>query len=107
MGVGPLNGKTGEWLRYIGGLILAGLVAYFTAQNTLNLQIASLKSEVAVERTKADERWGVVQSSLDDIKAHLAERDREERQRYNDWLNGINRRTGEPLPLQKAVEGAR
>lgn len=101
---GPLNGKTGEVVRWVIGLAVAVLVSYFTAENATNLRISDVKGEVAVERTKADERWEMLKSSLDEIKTHLRERDREERQRYTDWLNGVDRRTGEPLPLQRAMQ---
>lgn len=35
-----LNGKTGELLRWVVGLVLAALVSYFTAMGTLQSQLA-------------------------------------------------------------------
>lgn len=47
MSVGSINGRTGEYVRWMLGLALAGLVAYFTALGTLQAQLA-----VVVERER-------------------------------------------------------
>lgn len=93
MGESRFNGKTGEWLRFIGGIVFAGIVGYFTAQNATNERLVKIET-----------RWESVVSSLARIENRMDERDREERQRFSDWLNGVNRQTLEPLPLQKAIE---
>ena len=48
----PLNGKTGELLRFVAGLALAGLVSYFTAMQALSVQIAEVRK---VEEAHFDE----------------------------------------------------
>jgi hypothetical protein len=93
---GPLNGKTGEFLRWVIGIIGVMLVSYYTAQNSTNERL-----------TKIETRWESIRESLVRIESRLDRRDEEDRQRYADWLNGIDRRTGEPLPLQRAIEQGR
>lgn len=48
----PWNGKTGEVVRFVIGLGLAGLVSYFTAMQTLSVQIAEVRK---VEEAHFDE----------------------------------------------------
>jgi hypothetical protein len=40
-----VNGK-GEWFRFVGGLVLAGLVGYFSAQSALQTRVAVLESRM-------------------------------------------------------------
>jgi hypothetical protein len=94
---GPLNGRTGEVMRWCIGLAVAALVSYFTAQGTTNQRLTKVETEGA-------ERWYYVQSSLTRIEGRLERRDQEMQQIISDWLNGIDRRTGEPLPLQRAIQ---
>lgn len=90
---GPLNGKTGEVMRWCIGLAVAALVSYFTAQNTTNERL-----------TKIETRWEFVQGSLTEIKTELKDQRKDIRDIVTDWANGVDRRTGEPLPLQRAIE---
>lgn len=43
----PLNGRTGEVVRWAIGIVLAGIVAYFTALGAMQAQIA-----VVIERER-------------------------------------------------------
>lgn len=47
MTASPFNGKTGEYVRWIIGMALAGIVAYFTALGALQAQLA-----VVIERER-------------------------------------------------------
>ena len=94
---GSLNGKTATLLQAVAGAVIAGLVAYFTAQNTTNERLTKVE-------TQSDERWSYVQGSLSRIETRQREQDAEFRRVLQDWLNGVDRRTGEPLPLQRAIQ---
>ena len=59
-----LNGKTGEVVRWAFGMILAAVVAYFTA-------IGSISERVAVVETKENLHFEELKSSLAEIKAEL------------------------------------
>ncbi len=95
-----LNGRTGEMLRIVIGMIVAVLVSYFTAQNTTNERITKVETQGA-------ERWDYIQQSLNRIERKQDEDRAEIRSIVQDWRNGIDRRTGEPLPLQRSIEQSR
>ena len=61
-----LNGKTGEFIRYIAGLALAGLVAYFTTIGTMNRELGEV-------RTKQDENFNELLRRLDVLQADIRE----------------------------------
>lgn len=46
MSEGPLNGKTGEVLRFVAVSAVAGLVAYFTAIGTLQTRVSVTETEI-------------------------------------------------------------
>jgi predicted aminopeptidase len=96
----PLNGKTGEMLRWVIGLAVAVLVSYFTAQNATNERLTKVE-------TQGTERWDYIQSSLGRIERKQDEDRAEFRRILEEWRNGLDRRTGEPLPLQRATEQQR
>lgn len=88
-----MNGKTGEVLRWAIGLAAAAVVAYFTAQGTTNERLAVLET-----------KWTFIQESLKEIKANQAKQDADFQRTLREWVQGVDRRTGEPLPLQRAFE---
>lgn len=98
-----LNGKTGELLRWLSMLVLGTLVSYFTAQ-------AAITNRITVLETLSSERWEYVKAFLQQNKEQLnriedkqQQSDDEFRGILRDWLNGVDRRTGEPLPLQRSL----
>ena len=65
-----VNGKTGDYMRWVAGLILAGVVAYFTTVGTMNREIGEV-------RTKQDQNFMEVLRRLDVMQADIRElRDR-------------------------------
>lgn len=100
---GPLNGKTGEVARWLLGLVAAGTVSYFTAQGTTRERIAVLETEVKNVRIVQDKQ----DSSLIRIEGKLDFTSAEFLQIVREWRNGVDRRTGEPLPLQRSIDSPR
>lgn len=70
-GLMGLNGKTGEVLRWILGLVLAGIVAYFGAQSAIENRVAA--NEGAVQTIKATEQnhFEEIQRTLSRIEAEM------------------------------------
>lgn len=62
------NGKTGEWLRYIGGLILAGLIAYFTTLGTLNQAVAEVREREDNHFSEVLRRLDVMQQDIRELR---------------------------------------
>lgn len=93
MGESRFNGRTGEWIRWLGGMVVAGIVAYFTAMGAMQKQIAIID-------TREQTRWEEVQRTLQRMEANY-------QRVLDEWSNGVDRRTGEPLPLQRSIEGRR
>lgn len=91
---GPLNGRTGEFLRWVIGLVLAGLVAYFTA-------IGSIRERVGNIDTRE-------QSHFDEVQRTLIRMDMNQEQRFNELKQylqfivqtGADAKTGEPYRVQ-------
>ena len=97
---GPLNGKTGEVMRWVIGLVVAGLVSYFTAQG-------AMQQRLSVVETTERLHYEATQRDLQDIKSLLYRQEDRWQRVLEDWRNGVDRRTGEPLPLQQSIEGRR
>lgn len=93
-GVAGLNGKTGEMLRWIASLGIGGIVAYYTAQGAMQKQLAIID-------TREQTRWEEVQRRLGSIEASTQRSEQLFREVLQDWSRGVDRRTGEPLPLQR------
>lgn len=91
MGESRFNGRTGEWIRWLGGMVVAGIVAYLTAMGAMQKQIAIID-------TREQTRWEEVQRTLTRMEANY-------QRVLEEWSNGVDRRTGEPLPLQRSIEG--
>lgn len=94
--MGPQNGK-GELLRWAAGMALAAIVSYYTAINTLNVRVTTIDTR---EQTRFEE----MQRTLSRIEATLLRQEDQYQRILDDWRNGVDRRTGEPLPLQRTVE---
>lgn len=60
------NGKTGEFIRYVAGLALAGLVAYFTTVGTMNRELGEV-------RTKQEQNFEELLRRLDVLQADIRE----------------------------------
>jgi cell division protein FtsB len=103
MGTGSLNGKTGEMLRWVVTLALGALTAYFTAQG-------AIKQDVAVVQTLVNERKddiAEIKQSVIEIKSENREFRNEIRAIVNDAARGVDRRTNEPILLQRSIEQGR
>lgn len=59
-----LNGKTGEVLRWILGLVLAVVVAYYTAIGAINSDISAIKA-------KQESQFGEVLRRLDSMQTDI------------------------------------
>ena len=80
---GPLNGKTGEIVRYLIGLGVAGVVAYFTA-------IGALQERVSRVETLEQSHFEEVQRSLQRIERFMERIE----------ATGADAKTGEPYRVQ-------
>jgi hypothetical protein len=94
---GTLNGRTGEMLRFVATLGIGGMVAYYTAQGAMQKQLAIID-------TREQTRWEEVQRRLGTIEASTERSEQMFRDVLQDWRRGVDRRTGEPLPLQRSIE---
>jgi len=65
-GVAGLNGKTGEWFRAIGGIVIAAMVAYFTT-------IASIQKESAAQQEREANHFQEVLRRLDTMSQDIRE----------------------------------
>ena len=80
---GPLNGKTGEYVRYLIGMGIAALVAYFTAQGALQERVSKVET---LEQSHFEE----VQRSLQRIERFMERIE----------ATGADAKTGEPYRVQ-------
>ena len=101
---GPLNGKTGEFLRWLLGFVVAALVAYFTAQNAADQRITTVDVR---EQTRWDEtarRLKVVEEGQQQMRDSQQRIELLFERVVSDWARGVDRRTLEPLPLGEALK---
>lgn len=83
MSAGPLNGKTGEMLRWVIGLMIAGLVYYFSG-------IGALQERVSKVETLEESHFQEVQRSLVRIERFMERIE----------ATGADAKTGEPYRIQ-------
>lgn len=63
-----LNGKTGEWIRYLGGLVLAAVIAYFTAMSTINQAIAEVRTTEDAHFSEVLRRLDIMQTDIRELR---------------------------------------
>ena len=68
MGEQRFNGKTGEYARYAIGLIIAGLVAYFTTIGTLNQAVAQVREREDNHFSEVLRRLDILQQDIRDLR---------------------------------------
>jgi hypothetical protein len=67
MGDTRFNGRT-EWMRYLGGLVLAGLIAYFTTISTINESIAQVREREDNHFSEVLRRLDVMQMDIRELR---------------------------------------
>jgi hypothetical protein len=91
------NGKTGEMVRYLLGVVVAVLASYYAAQNAIN-------ERLAVVETREQTRFEQNQQTLQRIERSVERIESDTRRTLDEWSRGVDRRTLEPLPLQRYIE---
>ncbi len=89
---GPLNGKTGEYVRYLIALVAAGFVAYWSAQITIEHRLTKTDDDLSSVKTLEQAHFDEVQRSLIRIERAI-ERIEE---------TGADAKTGEPYRVQES-----
>lgn len=97
MGPSQANGKTGELLRYVIGLALAAIVAYFSGQIATNKTIADTNERVSTTNGHVSVIESREQSHFEEVQRSLI---RIERFMERIEATGADRRTGEPYAAQ-------
>lgn len=90
----PLNGRTGELVRYLIGLGLAAVVAYFTAIGQLRESQTETNGKLSVIDQREQSHFEEVQRSLIRIERFMERIE----------ANGQDRRTGEPYSVQRGQQ---
>lgn len=85
----PLNGRTGEMVRYLIGLAIAGLVAYYTAQIQTEHRLTQATGDLTAVKTLEQAHFDEVQRSLVRIERFMERIE----------ATGADRRTGEPYSV--------
>jgi hypothetical protein len=63
-----INGKTGEYLRWVLGFVVAAFVAYFTAMNTINSEIARINATQESQFGEILRRIDVLQDDVRELR---------------------------------------
>lgn len=85
-----MNGKTGELVRYLIGIGVAAMVAYFTAQNQTEHRLTQTDGQVAAIKALEEAHFQEVQRSLVRIERFMERIE----------ATGQDRSTGEPYSIQ-------
>ena len=62
------NGKTGETVRFAIGLIVAGLVAYFTTTSAIQTEVSAIKARQESQFSELLRRLEVMQADIREIR---------------------------------------
>lgn len=92
-----LNGKTGEYIRFAVALVIAALVAYFTAQVQVEHRLTVTDGNLAVLGMRQTGAVELEQSHFEDMQRSLA---RIERAIERIEATGTDTKTGEPYAAQ-------
>lgn len=65
---GRFNGRTGEYLRYVIGLALAALIAYFTTIGTLNQAVAQVREREDNHFSEVLRRLDILQQDIRELR---------------------------------------
>jgi len=65
------NGKTGEWLRWALGMVLAGVVAYFTSIGTVKEQVATVQERENNHFSEVLRRLDVLQADMRELRERV------------------------------------
>lgn len=63
-----VNGKTGEYIRYVFGLILAGLIAYFTTLGTINQAVTEVRERENNHFSEVLRRLEILQQDVRELR---------------------------------------
>lgn len=63
------NGKSSELLKWVLGLVLAGLVSYFTTTSTMSERIAEVKATEEAHFQELLRRFDVLQEDVREIRS--------------------------------------
>lgn len=66
--VEKFNGRTGEYIRYAFGLILAGLIAYFTTMGTVNQAVAEVRERENNHFSEVLRRLDLLQTDVRELR---------------------------------------
>ncbi len=86
-----------EWTVRVGMLVASVLAAYFTSQKTSEVKVATVET---TERL----HYEATQTSLREIKDSLQRQEDRWYRVLDDASRGVDRRTGEPVLLQRGIE---
>lgn len=95
-----MNGKSGEWAIRLAMLVASVLAAYFTAQNQTDKRLTTVETTEKLH-------YEATQGRLDDIKASLVRQEGRWEKVLDDAARGVDRRTCEPVLLQRSLEEPR
>lgn len=97
-----------DWLRWVAGVaaaVIASIVAtHFSTQSQTESQIREKVSAIEAEN---EARWSEVLRRFESFDTQLHRIDTRYDQVLRQWAGGVDRRTGEPLPLQGQVDQLR
>jgi hypothetical protein len=100
-----MNGKAGEIAKYLLPILIASVVSYFTTVNLIQERITVVDTREQIRFEETQRRFEETQRALQRIESSVERIESESRRTLSEWAKGIDRRTGEPLPLQRQVEG--
>lgn len=63
---GPFNGQTGDYVRWLIGVLAAAVVAYFTT-------VGAIQAEVSAIKARQDSQFGEVLRRLDLLQSDIRE----------------------------------
>lgn len=89
-----MNGNTGAIVRSLIGAAIAAIVAYYTAQIQTENRLTTTDGQVIAIRQLEDAHFQEVQRSLARIERAIERIE----------ANGVDRRTGEPLSIQRQFD---
>lgn len=64
-----VNGKTGEWIRWVWAIVIAAVVAYFTAQAKSEAQYAELRERQINNFAEVLRRLDLLQADVRELRS--------------------------------------
>ena len=100
-GTAAMTSKNSEWKKWAIGLVLAALTSYFTSRIESERRVTTVETTQKLQFEEMQRRMSGIESGISRIESRI---DNSFQRVLQEWANGVDKKTLEPLPYQTYIE---